>query len=145
MKRSVKLTDRFLLDTSAVVTLMDDEAGAAWVERLLLQVSEPSPQVAISTVTLMEFYYISIRRQGESEAASLLGAIRSWPVVWREPSEKILLFAGRIKAQHRLSFADAIIAATSRLTDATLVHKDPEFLPLAPALRQHPLPLKAKK
>jgi ribonuclease VapC len=32
-----------------------------------------------------------------------------------------------LKATHRLSVADALIAAVARLRGATLVHKDPEM------------------
>ena len=46
-----------------------------------------------------------------------------------------LLAAARIKAGHKLSVADAWIAATAERLDATLVHKDPEFEPLAKLVR----------
>jgi len=36
------------------------------------------------------------------------------------------ILAGRLKADHRLSVADAWIAALAKERDATLVHKDPE-------------------
>ena len=39
----------------------------------------------------------------------------------------LLLEASRIKASHPLSIADAWIAATALLSQATLLHKDPEF------------------
>ncbi|MDC0269671.1 PIN domain-containing protein [Synechococcus sp. AH-551-N23] len=38
-----------------------------------------------------------------------------------------MLEASRIKALHRLSVADAWIAAAALLSRATLLHKDPEF------------------
>ena len=43
-------------------------------------------------------------------------------------SDKIGLIAGRLKATHKLSFADSWIAATAVLYDFyPCVHKDPEF------------------
>ena len=42
-------------------------------------------------------------------------------------SDKLGLISGRLKATHKLSFADSWIAATAVLYDLTLVHKDPEF------------------
>ena len=35
-----------------------------------------------------------------------------------------------MKAGHRLSFADPLVAALAQMIDGTLVHKDPEFLAL---------------
>jgi len=39
--------------------------------------------------------------------------------------EKVRLQVGRLKAAHRLSVADALIAAVAGMQDATQVHKDP--------------------
>ena len=35
--------------------------------------------------------------------------------------------AAKLKAAHKLSFADSFVAATAKRFDALLVHKDPEF------------------
>jgi predicted nucleic acid-binding protein len=59
-------------------------------------------------------------------------------------SERWLLESSRLKALHPMSFSDAQVAALAMLLDATLVHKDPEFEPLAD-IRQECLPLKPKK
>jgi ribonuclease VapC len=75
----------------------------------------------------------------------LIALIKSWPVVWVYPDEKTLLQAGKIKASHRLSVADALIAAVAKLHQATLVHKDPEFEPLAGDVSLLSLPFKKKK
>jgi predicted nucleic acid-binding protein len=136
-------TESFVLDTSAVVALTDDEPGADTVERLLRQGGKI--ELRLSTVTLMELYYVAIRKHGTGAAARLIATVKAWPVTWVEPTERILLQAGRLKADYRLSFADAIIAATAKLVGATLVHKDPEFLALAPELAQRELPFKPQR
>ena len=53
----------------------------------------------------------------------------------------LLIRAASIKATHRLSLADAWIAATALELDATLVHKDPEFEKLL-ELKEERLPYK---
>lgn len=93
-------------------------------------------------VTLMELYYITLQEQGDDLAAQLVGLVKSWPIRWIYPDEKALLHAGRIKAFHRLSFADAIIAAVAKLHEAVLVHKDPEFETLADEVSLLNLPYK---
>lgn len=59
--------------------------------------------------------------------------------------EKTFLLAARFKALHRLSFADALIAAAARLEEAALVHKDPEFAQLAGEVDLEDLPLKTRR
>jgi hypothetical protein len=39
--------------------------------------------------------------------------------------------AAKLKAVHRVSFADAFVAATAKRVDAVLIHKGPEFAALA--------------
>ncbi|MBI1812038.1 MAG: PIN domain-containing protein [Nitrospirae bacterium] len=49
------------------------------------------------------------------------------PVHRVDSNERLTLSAGRLKANHRLSVADAFIAATAIEKGAVLVHKDPEL------------------
>lgn len=56
-----------------------------------------------------------------------MALLKAWSLKWVDPDEKVLLQAGRLKASHRLSVADALIAAVAKLHHATLVHKDPEL------------------
>lgn len=125
------MADRFLLDTSAIFTLTDQEEGAEKVEALLDRASAGDCEIVICSASLTELYYITLQEQGEDEAAQLISLVKSWPVTWDYPDETVLLLAGRIKAYHRLSFADALIAATAQYRKATLVHKDPELDALA--------------
>ncbi|MDR7523172.1 MAG: type II toxin-antitoxin system VapC family toxin [Armatimonadota bacterium] len=121
------MAERYVLDTSAIVAFLGDEPGAGRVERLLRGVQAGQHEVLACSITLMEVFYTALRTKGEDEAVRLLALVRAWPVAWVYPDEKALLQAGRVKAAHRLSVADALIAAVARLGGATLVHKDPEF------------------
>lgn len=62
-------------------------------------------------------------------------------IVW-ELDEPTVLKAAGFKAKHKLSFADALIAATAYRYGAILLHKDPEFDALAEQVPQERLPLK---
>ena len=90
----------------------------------------------------MELYYITLRESGEDQAAILVAFIKSWPVNWVYPDEKILLQAGKLKASFRLSVADALVAAVAKLHGAKLVHKDPEFEAMAGDIPLLSLPFK---
>jgi len=57
-----------------------------------------------------------------------------------DSSRELGLIAGRLKAIHRISFADAWIAATAIMLGAILVHKDPELEVLQGKLEMLTLP-----
>jgi ribonuclease VapC len=136
------VAERYVLDTSAILTLTDQEAGADEVENILNTALAAACQIEVCSISLMELSYITWREQGENEAAQLVALVKSWPVVWVYPDEKILLQAAKLKALHRLSLADALIAAVAKLHHATLVHKDPEFETLSEQVVLLTLPYK---
>lgn len=136
------MADRYVLDTSAILTLTDQEEGADEVETILDAASADTCRIEVCAISLMELSYIVLREQGEDNAAQLVALVKSWPVIWVYPDEKILLQAAKLKASHRLSLADALIAAVAKLHDATLVHKDPEFEALAQQISLLTLPYK---
>jgi predicted nucleic acid-binding protein len=61
-----------------------------------------------------------------------------------ESSQELSLIAGRLRATHRLSFADTWIAGTAIFYDAILVHKDPEFEQIEDKLKILKLPYKKR-
>ena len=136
------MAERYVLDTSAILTLTDQEAGADEVENILNTALAAACQIEVCSISLMELSYITWREQGENEAAQLVALVKSWPVVWVYPDEKIWLQAAKLKALHRLSLADALIAAVAKLHHATLVHKDPEFETLSEQVVLLTLPYK---
>lgn len=130
--------ESFVLDTSALLTLIEDEPGADRVAEVLTH-----EKVLLPWVVLLETVYISRQERGEPEAErryALLKQLRA-DILW-EADEPTLLAAARFKADQRVSLADAVIAAFAARHGAILLHKDPEYEPLAPALRQESLPYK---
>ncbi len=129
---------KYLLDTSAVLTFLEDEAGAERVETLLHQ-----EVILLAYITLLEIYYITRQERGEDVADKRYALLKQLPItiLW-EVDEATLLTAGRFKAHHRLSLADAIIAAFAQRQGAILVHKDPEFEALLEVVDQEMLPYK---
>ena len=113
----------FCLDTSAIITLRDDEPGA---ERVATLLEGPDPCLACF-ITRMEVLYRVWKDEGERSGRLAYEQLQSLPIQWVDQTEPLLLEASRIKALHPLSVADAWIAATSILGRATLLHKDPEF------------------
>jgi predicted nucleic acid-binding protein len=138
------VAELYVLDTSAILTFTDQEEGADAVERLLKAAQAEECRLEVCAISLMELYYTALRAKGEDGAAQLVALVKAWPVTWVYPDEKTLLQAGRLKAFHRLSVADALIAAVARLHRATLVHKDAELEALAPNIPLLGLPFKRR-
>ena len=131
---------RYLLDTSAVLTFLEDEEGAERVEILLR-----AEEILLPYLVLLEVYYITLQEKTEDVADRRYALLKQLPatILW-EVDEPTLLTAGRFKAYHRLSLADAIIAAHAQRHRAVLVHKDPELEALAEFFAQEVLPYKGK-
>ena len=129
----------YLLDTSALLSLIEDEAGADRVEQALKHAT-----TLIPWPVLLETYYISLQEQGQAEADRRIALIKQLEVniLW-DMDEMTLLTAGRLKAEHRVSLADAIIAAFAIRRHAVLMHKDPECDALTGLLPMEALPYKS--
>lgn len=128
----------YLLDTSAVMTLLEDEDGAERVEMLLRD-----EDVLLPFMTLLEIYYIPLREHSEDVADIRYAMLKhSGATILWGVDEPLLLTAGRLKAPYRLSLADALIAALAMRHQAVLVHKDPEMEALADLLQLETLPYK---
>ena len=134
---------RFLLDTSAILSLRDDEAGAERVAQVLELATNGKAKCYGCFVTLMEVLYRVWRDEDKVAGQLAYQQCMALPIEWLSNSETLLVKAAEYKAMYPLSIADAWIAACASEQGAVLLHKDPEFkrLPLAQEL----LPLKAKK
>jgi predicted nucleic acid-binding protein len=131
---------RYLLDTSALLTLRDNEAGADQVAEILHQAQQGQSQCFGCFMSLMEVFYRVWKDESEQEGRLTYQQCLSLPIEWIHEHRTLLEKAAEIKASHQLSLADAWIAATAILQGAVLVHKDPEFATLD--YRQMALPYK---
>lgn len=92
--------------------------------------------VFIPWPVLFEIYFIVWRRCGEKEADRryvLIKELRA-VILW-SMDEADILIAARFKALFKISFADSLIAASAFRQNAVLIHKDPEYEPLAMMIR----------
>jgi len=130
--------DSYVLDTSALLAFMAGEDGADFVEKVLLGKEN---NIYLPWPVLFEIYYLTRRRRGEKEADRRYVLVKKLPLIilWQMEEPEVLT-AARLKAEFRISFADAIIAASAFRLNAILVHKDPEFNPLAKTIQLCSLP-----
>jgi predicted nucleic acid-binding protein len=123
------LTPRWLLDTSALLALRDDEDGAERVAGLLQAAQSDESRCLVCFMSRMEVLYRVSKDEGEDKARLADAQLQSLPVAWVGCSDGLLEQAAAIKACHSLSVADAWIAAAAQQEGAVLVHKDPQFTP----------------
>jgi predicted nucleic acid-binding protein len=131
----------FLLDTSAMLALRDNEPGADRVFALLEAAARGELSCHGCFMSQMELMYRVWKDEGEEAGRSAYSLCLRLPIAWLHESPELLERAAAIKACFPLSLADAWIAAAALQLDAILVHKDPEFEKVAD-LKQESLPYK---
>lgn len=109
------------------------------MEALLRAAADDRVRVLLSFMTRMEVLYRVAVDEGEEAAAAAIRLLDATRCDWVSCEPAILGEAARIKSRGGLSVADAWIAATARIREAILVHKDPEFVRLS-EVRQERLP-----
>jgi len=131
---------RYVMDTSALLTLRDDDPGADQVAELLRRSREEKSRCFICFISLMEILYRVWKDENETAGRLAYEQCRSLPLHIIHESRPLLELSARLKATHRLSLAGAWIGASALQEGATLVHKDPEFATLdCPQLMLPPL------
>ena len=129
---------RYLMDTSALLTLIEDEPGADRVKEIFRR-----EQVILPWVALMEVYYMTLQEHGQQEAETRFAMLRhsSAEIIWNM-DEATVIRAGRIKAANKVPFADSVISSLAIQTESILVHKDPEYEALEGQVEMESLPYK---
>jgi predicted nucleic acid-binding protein len=125
---------RYVLDTSALLTVFNEEPGVAVVVDLLERAVEAAvhekavdAEVLVPFIALMELDYITRQRLDADQARSLCDLVEAWPVTVVESTASWRRAAARVKASSALSLADAWICGLAIQMQAELVHKDPEY------------------
>jgi predicted nucleic acid-binding protein len=132
----------YVLDTSAVLTVLNNEEGVETVLKLLEAARSEDVSVCAPFMTLMELEYLALRRHGPQETQQVLNLVESWPMKIEHSTDEWRREAARVKATSPVSVADAWICSLAQLLDVELVHKDPEY-DLVPDLKAIQLPYKA--
>jgi predicted nucleic acid-binding protein len=117
---------RKVLDTWAVIAWLRDESGAARVERLWAEAAAGKLRLLMSAVNIGEVFYITARWRSLTDAEIVMRHLQELPLEICPAPNTLIWGAARVKAQHRLSYADAFAVATALRESATLVTGDPE-------------------
>lgn len=135
---------KYVLDTSAILTLLQDEAGTEQIVAILSEHIQNKCIAMISVLTLVELYYKFNRKYDVATADKIINNIMALQLIVQDFDQSLVAIAGQFKTTGALFFADACIGALAKNEQAILVHKDPEFAILANFIQQQILPFKPK-
>jgi predicted nucleic acid-binding protein len=139
--KKTEIGDSYVLDTSAILTLWNDEEGADIVEHIL----RLDTDVSVSFMSFMEGRYRIWNNVGREESDEFSKYLSLIPMKRVDVTDSIFEKAIEIKATSSLSVCDSWIIATAIATDSILVHKDPEFEQVKDKVKLKALPYKALK
>jgi predicted nucleic acid-binding protein len=132
----------YVLDTSALLTVLNNEPGVETVLDILEAARSGGARVHLPFMALMELEYLSLRQRSREATQGILTLVEAWPVEIEESTQEWRHEAANVKASASISLADAWMCSLAFLLDAELVHKDPEYDGV-PGLRALQLPYKA--
>lgn len=119
------MTGRYVLDSYALLALLQDEPGAQEVEDLIVS---DDTEVTVSVINLGEVFYILARKIGKEAASTFERKVMETPkIVVADASWQRVKAAAVLKSIGGISFADCFGASLSLELDATLVTGDIEF------------------
>jgi len=132
---------RFVLDANALVSLLEDRAGAAArVRRLIEDASRIGQPILLSAVNWGEVFYVAWRLHGELRALEAEAKLQQLPIMVVAADRDRATRAATLKQKHNLGYADSFAAELALERSAWLVTADPEFSKLGKALSVYPLP-----
>lgn len=125
----MKRNGRACLDAFAWLAWLQDEPGAAAVQRWLDQAEAARAECTTSIINLGEAYYRLIRVDRRPEAESLWRmALRgTLPVSVKDATRQRVRRAAELKSKHAIAYADAFAVATAMEFNAILLTGDPEI------------------
>jgi len=128
----VKQSGRACLDASAWLAWLQDEPGAAAVQRWLNEAEAGRAECVTSIITLGEAYYRLVRvgRRDEAESLWRMALRGTLPVSVKDATRRRVRRAVELKSKHAVAYADAFAVATAMEFNAILLTGDPEIEPL---------------
>ncbi|MBI2304817.1 MAG: type II toxin-antitoxin system VapC family toxin [Chloroflexi bacterium] len=120
-------SERFVLDSYAVLALLEGAEGHERVGELLQKALVGQCELFMSIVNLGEVLYITERERGLPKAQEVLARIDELPIKVIDVNRAHALTTAHIKAQWPIAYADCFVAALAKLKGATIVTGDPEF------------------
>ena len=117
-----------VMDASALLVYLNKETGYEKVEELLVSAAEKNKNILMSAVNWGEVLYIVQRSLVDyHQAEAIESIIDTLPIEVIEVDRDLAREAARLKANHKMAYADCFAAALAKKRKAELVTSDKEF------------------
>lgn len=117
----------YILDSYAILALLNDEPSAPRIEMLLQQAQRNEITLSMSLINLGEIAYIIERRWGQEKLRIVLAYLEEAPIKIVPATKERVFAAAHFKARYPIAYADAFAVALAKESSATLLTGDPEF------------------
>ncbi len=118
---------KFVLDSHAVVALLDKEKGYERVAERLVAAQNNELVLYMSLINWGEILYTFERERGTQFAIELEKDLDEYPMKLLGVNRNRIRAAAQLKSTYRLSYADAFAVALARELKAAVITGDPEF------------------
>ena len=118
---------RYVVDANALLNYIDERPQGARVAAMLKEAARAEQPLLISAVNWGEVLYLLWRTYGEEHVQRIRAGVKQLPLQIVPATEDDALTAARLKAIHKLPYADSFAAALAMREHATLVTSDPDF------------------
>jgi ribonuclease VapC len=117
----------YVLDSFALLSYLQGEAGRERVQSLLQEANRDRCHIFMCVINVGEVLYIVEREKGLAKAHEILAAIQQLPIEILPAETQTVLDAAHIKANHALSYADAFAVICAQTVKGTVLTGDREF------------------
>lgn len=122
---------RYVLDSYAILTFLQQELGWEHVRKLLRDAAEGKTELYMSIINIAEVKYTITRR--EKDKPQVMAAVDALPIHILSADEYVEQVID-LKAKYPVSLADCFAAAAAIELDCPVVTGDPEFHKMEGAL-----------
>lgn len=119
------MTDKFVLDACSMIAFLYNEDGGYNVKRILEAAQQGNAEVYINKVNALEVYYNIFKAEGAGKAEMFYQQLLTLPIMLVENiSDDVFKEAGRLKANYKMSLADALAVGEAVIKGAAVVTSD---------------------
>jgi len=116
-----------VLDSYAVITYLQRQPGYDEVAQLFEECTVKGREVFLCVVNWGEVIYHALRKGGEQKAQLAEDVMRAIPITVIDANKELTLQAAKLKAVHKMSYADCFAAALAMKKTCELMTGDKEF------------------
>jgi len=116
-----------VLDAHALLAYLEREPGYEKVKAAFVDAVERGSDLLMTSVNFGEVYYIVMRECGQQKAEEIEKVVHTLPIEIVDADIPLAREAAKLKAKHKVSYADCFAAALTKMRKGELLTGDREF------------------